>query len=72
MHLNCHAAYPRIAVNYFRKKLHHRCGLQNTGIIILIQSIICNYLLKLHHPFDIEYFHEQKKTFCKALFLIFS
>ena len=23
MHLNCHTAYPRLAVKYFRKKLHH-------------------------------------------------
>ena len=45
MSLNCHTAYPRLAVNYFRKKLHHRCELQNTGVILLIQSIICNYLL---------------------------
>ena len=45
MHLNCDAACPRLAVNYFRKKIHLRCELQNTGIILLIQSIICNYLL---------------------------
>ena len=45
MHLNCHTAYPRLSVNYFRKKLHHRCKLQNTGVILLNQSIICNYLL---------------------------
>ena len=45
MHLNCPTAYPRLAVNYFCKKLHHRCELQNTGGRLLIQSIICNYLL---------------------------
>ena len=45
MHLNFHTAYLRLAVKYFRKKLHHRCELQNTGVILLIQSIICNYLL---------------------------
>ena len=42
MHLNCHTAYPRLAVNC---KLHHRCELQNTGVILLIQFIIYNYLL---------------------------
>ena len=36
MHLNCHTSYPRLAVNYFRKKLHHRGELQNTGVILLI------------------------------------
>ena len=45
MHLNCHTAYPRLAVNYFRKKLHHRGELQNTVVMLLIQSLICNYLL---------------------------
>ena len=30
MHLNCQTTYPRLAVNYFRKKLHHRGELQNT------------------------------------------
>ena len=44
MYLNCHTAYPRLAVNYFCKKLH-RCELQNTMVILLIQSITCNYLL---------------------------
>ena len=38
-------SYPRLYVNYVCKKLHHRCELQNTGVILLIQSIICNYLL---------------------------
>ena len=41
MHLNCHTVYPRLAVNYFCKKLDHRCELQNTGVIPLIQFIIC-------------------------------
>ena len=45
MDLNCHTAYPRLTVHYFRKKLHHRRELQNTGVIQLIQSIIWNYLL---------------------------
>ena len=45
MHLNCHTTYPKLAVNYFRKKLHHRGELQNTGVILLIRSIIRNYLL---------------------------
>ena len=58
--LNYHTAYPRLAVNYFRKKTHHRCDLQNTVVILLIQSIICNYLLQLHHPFDIEHFMRKK------------
>ena len=43
--LNFHTAYPRLAVSYFGKKLHHRCELPNTGVVLLIQSIICNYLL---------------------------
>ena len=34
MHLNYHTAYPRLSVNYFRKKLHHRCELQNTRVIL--------------------------------------
>ena len=45
MHLNCYTTYPRLAVNYFRKKLHHRGELQNTEVILLIGSIIYNYLL---------------------------
>ena len=36
MHLNCHTACPRLAANYFHKKLHYRCELQNAGVIILI------------------------------------
>ena len=43
--LNFHTAYPRLAVSYFGKKLHHRCELPNIGVVLLIQSIICNYLL---------------------------
>ena len=45
MHLNSHTAYDRLDVNYFCKKLHHRCEVQNSGVILLIQSIICIYLL---------------------------
>ena len=45
MYLNCHTAYPRLTVNYFRKKLHHRRKIENTGVMQSIQSIICNYLL---------------------------
>ena len=45
MHLNSQTAYARLAVDYFRKKLHHICELQNTGVILLVQFIICNYLL---------------------------
>ena len=28
MHLNCHTAYPKLAFNYFREKLHQRSELQ--------------------------------------------
>ena len=45
MHLNFHTTYPRLAALYFRKNFHYRRELQNTGVILLIQSIICNYLL---------------------------
>ena len=49
MHLNCHTACPRLAVNYFHKKHHHKIQIkykmQNTGVILLIQSIICICLL---------------------------
>ena len=38
MHLNCHAAYPRLAPIFGKK-------LQNTAALLLIQSIICKYLL---------------------------
>ena len=34
MHLNCDTIYPRLAVNYVHKKLHHRCEMQNTGVIL--------------------------------------
>ena len=44
MHLNCHTGYPRLAFKYFHKKLHYKCELENTGVILLIQSMICNYL----------------------------
>ena len=55
MHLYCHTGYPRLAFNYFHKKLHHRCELENIGVILLIQSMLCNYLLYVHHLFDIEH-----------------
>ena len=70
MHLNYDNAYPRLVVNYCRKKLHHICEIQNIGII-LIPFIICNYLLNVHHFFDREHFHE-KKNILQILFLTFS
>ena len=45
MHLNCHTGYARLAFKYFHKhKKNYKYELENTGVILLIQSIICNYL----------------------------
>ena len=74
MHLNCHTACLRLAVNYFHKKHHHKIQMkykmQNTGVILLIQSIYASVYYNCT-ALSIYYIFIRKSPFCKALFLIF-
>ena len=65
MHLTCDTVYPRLAVNYFCKKFHHRCELQNIGGHMQLFIVIAPL-------FRYTVFSWEKKPFCKVLFLIFS